>query len=38
MKEVSIEYNPYKVMSKIIVDGDEPKQNSRLRQFLNLRF
>ncbi|MCM1022640.1 MAG: dynamin family protein [Prevotella sp.] len=38
MKEVFIEYNPYKVMSKITVDGDEPKHNSRLRQFLNLRF
>lgn len=38
MKNVIIEYNPYKVVSKITVDGDEPKHNSKLRQFLNQRF
>lgn len=38
MTNVEITYNPYKVKSKILVDGEEPKQNSRLSQFLNKRF
>ena len=38
MTKVEITYNPYKVKAKIIVDGEEPKQNSKLIQFLNNRF
>ena len=38
MTKVEITYNPYKVKAKIIVDGEEPKQNSKLIQFLNKRF
>lgn len=38
MTNVEITYNPYKVKAKILVDGEGPKQNSRLVQFLNKRF
>lgn len=38
MTNVEITYNPYKVKTKIFVDGEEPKQNSQLIQFLNKRF
>lgn len=38
MMEVIIKYNPYKVISNITVNGEEPKQNSKLNQFLNQRF
>ena len=38
MTNVEITYNPYKVKAKILVDGEEPKQNSKLVQFLNKRF
>lgn len=38
MLEVIIKYNPYKVISNITVNGEEPKQNSKLNQFLNQRF
>ncbi len=38
MLEVIIKYNPYKVVSTITVNGEEPKQNSKLNQFLNQRF
>lgn len=30
MREVYLEYNPYKVETKILVDGEKPKRNSRL--------
>ena len=29
MREVYLEYNPYKVETKIFVDGEKPKRNSR---------
>ena len=29
MREVYLEYNPYKVETKILVDGEKPKRNSR---------
>ena len=38
MLDVIIKYNPYKVVSTITVNGEEPKQNSKLNQFLNQRF
>ena len=38
MLDVIIKYNPYKVVSTITVNGEEPKQNSKLKQFLNQRF
>ena len=38
MLEVIIEYNPYKVASTITVNGEKPKKNSKLNQFLNQRF
>lgn len=38
MQEVVIKYNPYKVISMITVNGELPKQNSKLVQFLNQRF
>jgi GTPase Era involved in 16S rRNA processing len=38
MTNIEITYNPYKIKAKILVDGEEPKQNSRLSQFLNKRF
>ncbi len=37
MLDVVIKYNPYKVISKITVNGEEPKQNSKLTQFMNQR-
>ncbi|MBV4428291.1 dynamin family protein [Clostridium tyrobutyricum] len=38
MQDVIIKYNPYKVISIITVNGEVPKQNSCLVQFLNQRF
>lgn len=38
MLDVIIKYNPYKVISTITVNGEEPKTNSKLKQFLNQRF
>lgn len=38
MQDVIIKYNPYKVISTIMVNGEIPKQNSCLVQFLNQRF
>lgn len=38
MLDVNIEYNPYTVFSTIKVNGEEPKQNSKLNQFLKQRF
>lgn len=38
MTNAEITYNPYKVEAKILVDGEEPKRNSKLIQFLNKRF
>lgn len=38
MLDVIIKYNPYKVISTITVNGEGPKQNSKLKQFLNQRF
>lgn len=38
MLDVIIKYNPYKVMSTITVNGEVPKHNSKLKQFLNQRF
>ena len=38
MTNIEITYNPYKIKAKILVDGVEPKQHSRLSQFLNKRF
>ena len=38
MLDVIIKYNPYKVISTITVNGEKPKQNSKLKQFLNQRF
>lgn len=37
MKDVVIKYNPYKVSSTITVSGEEPRQNSQLKQFLDQR-
>lgn len=38
MLEVVIKYNPYKVISTITVNGETPKANSKIKQFLNQRF
>lgn len=38
MTNVMITYNPYKVKTCILVNGEEPKQNSTLVHFLNQRF
>lgn len=38
MLDVIIKYNPYKVVSTVTVNGELPKQNSKLIQFLNQRF
>lgn len=38
MLEVIIKYNPYKVISTITVNGEGPKNNSKLKQYLNQRF
>ena len=38
MTNVIITYNPYKVKTTILVNNEEPKQNSKLVQFLNKRF
>lgn len=38
MLDVAIKYNPYKVVSTITVNGEAPKQNSKLIHFLNQRF
>lgn len=38
MSNVVIKYNPYKVISTITMNGETPKANSRLKQFLNQRF
>lgn len=38
MLDVVIKYNPYKVISTITVDGETPKANSKIKQFLNQRF
>lgn len=38
MLDVIIKYNPYKVISTMTVNGEEPKQNSKLKQFLHQRF
>lgn len=37
MTKVELIYNPYKVKTEIIVDGEEPKKNSKLNQFLDKR-
>jgi GTPase Era involved in 16S rRNA processing len=37
MTNVLITYNPYKVKTSILVNGEEPKQNSTLVHFLNQR-
>ena len=37
MQNVKITYNPYKVETEILVEGERPKQNSQLVQFLNKR-
>lgn len=34
MLDVAIKYNPYKVVSTITVNGETPKQNSKLIHFL----
>ena len=38
MLDVVIKYNPYKVNSTITVNGETPKANSKIKQFLNQRF
>lgn len=38
MLDVKMKYNPYKVISTITVNGETPKANSRIKQFLNQRF
>lgn len=38
MLDVIIKYNPYKVISTITVNGETPKANSKIKQFLNQRF
>ena len=38
MLEVVIKYNPYKVISEITVNGETPKDNSKIKQYLNQRF
>ena len=30
MREIFIKYNPYRLETTILIDGKEPKQNSRL--------
>ena len=37
MTNVEITYNPYTVKTKIIVNGEEPKHNSQLKQYLTER-
>lgn len=38
MLEVVIKHNPYKVISEITVNGENPKSNSQIKQYLNQRF
>lgn len=38
MQNVTIMHNPYKLTSVIKVNGEEPKKDSKLIQFLNQRF
>lgn len=38
MLDVVIKYNPYKVVSTLTVNGEEPKTNSKVKHFLNQRF
>lgn len=38
MLDVIIKYNPYKVISTITVNGETPKANCKIKQFLNQRF
>lgn len=38
MQKVVMKYNPYKVISTITVNGEKPKKNSKLVQYLNKRF
>lgn len=38
MKQVLLSHNPYKVKTQILVDNEEPKQNSPIVQYLNKRF
>ena len=38
MQNVTIMHNPYKLTSAIKVNGEEPKKDSKLIQFLNQRF
>lgn len=38
MLDVVIKYNPYKVISSITVNGEVPKENSKIKHFLKQRF
>lgn len=38
MLDVVIKYNPYKVISSITVNGEAPKENSKIKHFLRQRF
>ena len=38
MLDVVIKYNPYKVISNITVNGEAPKENSKIKHFLKQRF
>ena len=38
MSNVVIKYNPYKVISTITMNGETPKANCMIKQFLNQRF
>lgn len=38
MLDVVIKYNPYKVISSITVNGEAPKENSKIKHFLKQRF
>ena len=38
MLDVVIKHNPYKVISEITVNGESPKINSKIKQYLNRRF
>ena len=37
MTKVELTYNPYKVLTEIVIDGEKPKKNSKLIQFLDKR-
>lgn len=38
MQKITLTHNPYKLMTTLLVNGEEPKRDSKLVQYLNQRF